>query len=783
MIICLVVFAVAMAWATFIEAIHGTDIARKIVFNAKWFELVMVIGAINLLVTIFTRKLYRRAKLTVFMFHLSFVIIILGAGITRYISYEGTMLIMEGESSNSIVSIDKTTHELPFEIFLKDFIVDYYPGSQNPSGFESQVKLIDPEKNIKEDHRIYMNNILKHRGYRFYQSSYTEDKQGTVLSVSKDAVGTSVSYTGYILLALGMLLSLFNKNSRFISLIRNKTAFLVLISFFLSPILKAQSSEISDSIPVIPLEHATKFGNILVRDFQGRTKPMNTLVSDVMRKVNRSDKFENQTPTQVFLGILAFPEQWQNVKLIYAGTDAAKELGLKDKYVSILECYDGQGSFISSIDAYKAHQKSAGQRTKTENAIIKFDERLNITYHWFMGNMLTIFPLPDTSTEKWFNPLTIKGKVETKDSIFVDNIISMYLNEVKKSTYSGDWSTPDELVSAIIQYQQKNGTSLPSVKKISLEQWYYKSGIFKRSSYLYLLLGLLLLIVQFVLVFNGKSNTNILSIVLSGGILGVLLLHTLGLAIRWYISSHAPWSNAYETMVFISWSSVVAGSIFVRRNPTAFSIAAIMGSIFLVVAHMSWMDPQITNLVPVLRSKWLVIHVAVITSSYGFLGIGALMAFNNMVLMSIQNKKNLESSNELINLLTRIIEITLTIGLYLLTVGTFLGAVWANVSWGRYWGWDPKETWALITAIIYAIVLHFRLIPSLRSRVLFNISALVAYASVLMTYFGVNFYLSGLHSYAQGDPAPIPMGVYYTIAFLVVLSIITSLNQKRLNKI
>lgn len=195
---------------------------------------------------------------------------------------------------------------------------------------------------------------------------------------------------------------------------------------------------------------------------------------------------------------------------------------------------------------------------------------------------------------------------------------------------------------------------------------------------------------------------------------------------------------------------------------------------------MSWMDPQITNLVPVLKSIWLVIHVAVITSSYGFLGIGSLMALNNLLVMNLQNKKNIKHISGSIDQLSRITEIALIIGLYLLTIGTFLGGVWANVSWGRYWGWDSKETWALITVIIYAFVLHMRLIPGMNGKVLFNSTALLAYSSVLMTYFGVNYYLTGLHSYASGDPAPIPPAVYYTLGIIALVITGAIINSKRL---
>ena len=305
MLFCLVAFAVSMAVATFVEAIHGTPVAREQVFDAKWFELIMLIGVINLVTTIFVRKLYRKEKLTIFIFHIAFSVIIIGAGVTRYIGFEGTMQIMENEHSNQITLPDNSSHELPFSIFLKDFIVDYYPGSKNPSGFESSVVLIDQEREIWESRRIFMNNILKHRGYRFYQASYTKDEKGTILSVSKDALGTTITYAGYFLLFLGMILSLVNKNSRFRHLAGNKSVLAIFLLFSLS--LTARSQQ-NDSLPVIPQAHAEKFGEVLVRDYQGRTKPMNTLLSDIQRKVNRSDDFNGQSPVQVFLGMLVFPK-------------------------------------------------------------------------------------------------------------------------------------------------------------------------------------------------------------------------------------------------------------------------------------------------------------------------------------------------------------------------------------------------------------------------------------------------------------------------------------------
>jgi cytochrome c-type biogenesis protein CcsB len=249
------------------------------------------------------------------------------------------------------------------------------------------------------------------------------------------------------------------------------------------------------------------------------------------------------------------------------------------------------------------------------------------------------------------------------------------------------------------------------------------------------------------------------------------VFHTTGLGMRWYISGHSPMSNGYESMIFISWVTLLAGFMFRRRSAFALPATAVLASMTLMVAHLSFMDPEITNLVPVLKSYWLTLHVSVITGSYGFLGLGAVLGLITMILLSLSNDKNRERISVTIDELTVINYKSLTLGLYFLTIGTFLGAIWANESWGRYWGWDPKETWSLITIIIYSIVVHSRNIPGMKDVFTFNLISLFAFSSVLMTYFGVNYYLSGLHSYAGGDPVPVPVFVYVAVIFLTVLSV------------
>jgi cytochrome c-type biogenesis protein CcsB len=294
---------------------------------------------------------------------------------------------------------------------------------------------------------------------------------------------------------------------------------------------------------------------------------------------------------------------------------------------------------------------------------------------------------------------------------------------------------------------------------------------------LYLLIGILLLLIQFIHLFIPGFKIHYYSKAAFLIISVAFVLHTFGLALRWYISGHAPLSNGYEALSFIAWATIFAGLIFSYKSPITISTTLILSGLILQIAHLSWMDPQITNLVPVLKSYWLVIHVSVVTASYGFLGMGALLAAINLLLMFFETKKNYERFETQINQITQIIELTLITGLYLLAAGAFLGGVWANESWGRYWGWDPKETWALVTVIVYAFIIHMRIVPGLEGRLLFNIVSLFGFSSVIMTYFGVNYYLTGLHSYASGESLPVPPVILYSLIIVVILIAITSIKQ------
>jgi cytochrome c-type biogenesis protein CcsB len=382
---------------------------------------------------------------------------------------------------------------------------------------------------------------------------------------------------------------------------------------------------------------------------------------------------------------------------------------------------------------------------------------------------MRLFPLKNGKNDWGSQQEAIQNPKSKDDSLFLKSIIPVLSDALQ----TNNLTDIRRVTESITMYQKRfSQYALPSESRTNAELLYYKFGIFERLFPIYATIGLAMLIGLIIMVIKGKKGTSLFVRVLGWLLFTGFLFHTLGLGLRWYIAGHAPMSNGYESMIFISWATLLAGFIFSRKSAFALSAAAILSSMTLMVAHMSFMDPEITNLVPVLKSYWLTLHVSVIISSYGFLGVGAILGLISLILLCLSNDKNRERISDTIDELTVINFKTLTLGLYFVTIGTFLGAVWANESWGRYWGWDPKETWSLITIIIYSIVIHSRRIPGMKDIFIFNLISLFAFSSVLMTYFGVNYYLSGMHSYASGDSAPVPSYVYIIVLVLAALSFV-----------
>ena len=1000
-----VIFAVSMALATFIENDYGAQAARQMVYHSKWFELIFLLMVVNFIGQIHHYKLYKPRKLTILIFHLAFIVMILGAGITRYFGFEGIMHLEEGETKSycrtnqkylqlsvkdkegnvvysdaekfmvtqvtaedykeefemdgqsyrieykgympnateslvddprgrplvqltasrgmmgaqrfvlapgekltlqdlkvgfmeddsmdvnifyrrdsfyiasdweinrfsmqtrqaeaypqaqkvilrpmyiynikgwrfvvqkltssgvvrpvrgradqpgrgrhalqfqlihqadqsplfvrftdngstparitregHLISLDyaRKRVELPFKIRLKDFILERYPGSNSPSSFKSQVVLIDEGRGIQQPYMIYMNHILKHRGYRFYQSSYDQNEQGSILSVNHDPWGMHITYAGYGLLFLFVLLSLLNKHSVFRSVKASnwrgplkKGAALVMLLMLTAGAAMAGPQKL-----VVDRDLATEFGKVLVQDRKGRTKPLFTLSHDVLRKVHRSNQFEGLNAMQVFLGLHYDFPSWKGEPLIRVSNSGVRDIiGIEGKYAAVSDLVNMQANTYK-LQSYvkEAYSKPTSQRNRFDKEVIKVDERVNICFMAISGDFLRIFPFRD-NPDKWGKPKeAAKHAAGRQDSLFVSNILGMF----RQAVIRGHQGEAEKYINSIRNYQRKyTGYTLPSDNKVEAELFYYQSRIFERLFPFYAAAGLLMLILIMVRIITGKRKWPWLLNIFTGLIALGFVFHTAAFILRWYVSGHAPLSNGYESMIFVSWVLILGGFVFMRKSKLTLAATSILSSLTLMVAHLSFMDPEITNLVPVLKSYWLTLHVSVITSSYGFLGMGAILGLITMILYAVVNASRHDRIVDNIRDLTVINYKALTIGLYLLTIGTFLGAIWANESWGRYWGWDPKETWSLITIIVYGFVIHSRNMPGFKSLFAFNVLALFAFASVLMTYFGVNYYLSGLHSYAGGEPVPVPPFVYISVVVLVALTIWAYRNRNR----
>lgn len=1038
MAVLFIVFAIAMAAGTFIENDYNTDTARILVYNTRWFEVIMVFFVINFLGNIKRYNLLQKSKWASLLLHLSFILIIAGAFITRYISFEGMMPIREGESSTQIFSdktylnvfidgnykgemkrrtfekqlllspvtdndfnIDGEFDEIPFEIAYKDFIMgaketikedpsgvfylklvesgdgkrhehyikegevqnihnvlfafnkftqgavnitkiseaytiqspfdgnfmrmadqfkgtvekekiqplmlrslynmggtqfvipepaikgkvvqqsngDYkdkdtddalvltvksegkekevtligskgkmgvpqsfklgnleytfmygskvyetpfsvklndfiaskYPGTEKSySAFESQVTIEDKEQNNKFDARIFMNNILDYRGYRFFQASFDPDEKGTILSVNHDFWGTWVTYVGYFLLFLGMLGVLFTKDSRFGDLKRKlkkvkdkKAALTTIIALFFSFGVSAQhqhQTEVHE--PKLPTEkqvdsiltkykvseeHAEKFGRLIVQDQGGRMKPVNTFSSELLRKVSKKDTYKDMNSDQAFLSMTQFPQLWYNVPIIFIQkhNDSIHNLiGAEKgaKYVSLMKFFDSRGNYKLSPYLDEAYKAAVPNKFQTD--FIETDKKVNLLYSALSGQILKVFPIPFDKNNKWVSHLELnEAGLKGMDSLFTKNAIPLYLSALDEVPVKKDYKAANLFLDGLIKYQKKFGKEVyPSEEKIDSEILYNKYDIFKKLFSWYMFAGVLMFIFVIVKIFNSGKVINAL-VKVSHVIIGLLfVLHTIGLITRWYISGHAPWSDAYESMIYVGWATMLFGLIFGRKSELTVASTAFVASMILMIAHWNWMDPAIANLQPVLNSYWLMIHVAVIVGSYGPLTLGMILGIVSLLLMLLTTEKNKKKMELNIREITIINEMTLTVGLVMLTIGNFLGGQWANESWGRYWGWDPKETWALISIMVYAFVIHARFVPALRGKWFFNLMSVFAFYSIMMTYFGVNFYLTGLHSYAKGDKVVTPDFVYISVALVVLLGVLSFVKYRKYYK-
>lgn len=704
----------------------------------------------------------------------------------------GDPAVIETDKLAMAVSYGAKEKVLPFSIKLYDFIMERYPGTNNPASYASEVQLIDTRNNLKEEHRIYMNHILDYKGYRFFQSSFDNDEKGTYLSVNNDFWGTWISYIGYIFLTLGMIFSLLSKKSRFFKVSekikemrrKNPTMQIVIFLLFLSPSI-TQAQKVIDKVNtqhIVDAEHADKFSKLVVQDQNGRMKPFHTLSREIMRKMSRSESYNGLSADQVVLGMYANSDDWVDVKMIKLGKHEKIRslLGVSQDRVAYKDFFGEDGKYLLAEEMRKASGLQPRDRGVCEKELFKVDEKVNIANMVFSGHLFKIVPVPNDPNNTWASSHATQHNHDHSEHSVADRFFAAYRSALRNGMQSKDFSLANTIINELSIYQKTKGAAvMPSDTKINTEILLNRLNVFNRLAVTYVLLGLAFLFFLFYSVFKPSANLKRVYNILFVFAFSAFVFHTLGLGLRWYVSGRAPWSNGYESMIYIAWTTVLAGMLFTRRSWGGLAATMVLSSTLLLVASLSYLDPEITPLVPVLKSYWLTIHVSMEAGSYGFLMLGAIIGIINIILMAFLNNRNQHKIHRIVLEMSYLSEMTLIGGLFMISIGTYLGGVWANESWGRYWGWDAKETWALVTILVYAFILHMRLMPKMKSLFAYNVATIFGLASVIMTYYGVNYYLSGLHSYAAGDPVPVPQWVYIAVAAIIVISVISFWRKKR----
>ncbi len=569
-----------------------------------------------------------------------------------------------------------------------------------------------------------------------------------------------------------MVLALFVPGTRF-AIMAKKSAPAAKAALIALLIFGGTMASFAQEVP--PKNVAEEFGYLWVQDKGGRYKPINTLANEVVRKITKKNTYESYTADQVLLGMIMYPASWQQKPLFkIKHPELHKIVGYKGEMVSFYDLMDASGSvYLLSDLVNEAYSKQVTQQSDLDKEVIKLDDRVNALYLAQSGGLLRIFPDAASENHKWASVSEARlGQMSQKDDT-ISQVFSSYLSALQGS----DYASAQSYLKVLHNNQLAKETLLPAHSKKKMEIAYNRVNLFPRLAKFYGLFGVFLLVLQFLIIFKPRKFYKTLFRVGVIHLAVAFVLHTLALAGRWYISGHAPMSNGYESMIFVAWTTLLAGLIFVKRSGFVIALTSILGALALMVAGMSNMNPEITNLVPVLKSPWLAIHVAVIMAGYGFLGIASIMGLMNVVLYASLTPSNKLRMEDVIKQVTLVNHLTLIVGLYFMTAGVFLGGVWANESWGRYWGWDPKETWALITVLVYAFVTHMHRIPGMRGQFAYNLASFISYSSVMMTYFGVNYFLGGMHSYAGGSAFKVPVWVYVVVGVLAGLSVYAYRNQ------
>lgn len=718
--------------ATIVESSKGTAFVRQHIYTSAWFVVLWAALAVAAAVYIVLRKNKSNVSTSVLLVHASFLVILLGAFTSWNMAESGTIHLRQNETTSTMKDEEGKTKELGFEVSLKNFNVVNYPGTDAPMDYVTMLTANTQE--IK----VSMNNIGSFSGYRFIQSGYDSDMQGTTHGVYHDPWGIGITYTGYALLFISLIATMVSKKTRMRHLYRKALSLQGAKAWAVTALLAVSSfatSANAQEMVKIDGDIADDFGKICVL-YNSRITPINTVATSFVTKLCGKPTWDGLSSNQVFAGWIFDVPYWETVKMIEIKEKKAQELlGINGKWASFDDFWDNYNNYKLDAPLKKAYKDGD---TKLQKQLRDADEKFNIIRMLYGGEMLKMFPYAGKQGHmQWFAPGQPLGnlKLDEKELVFIKKSMD-YLAE---SIITGDKARAEEIAKKIYSYQHVRGKAVvPSKFSIYTETFYNKTNAQRLPVMLYLTLSLVLAIVSTLSLNNGKQKKMRL---VSSVLTWVMLIHTtLLLALRWYVSGHLPMSNGYETMQFMAWATLIVTLVMQKRFLPVKQFGPLLSSFALLVAMITDGNPQITQLMPVLQSPLLSVHVMVIMFSYALFGLTALIGLQGLI---AHHRKQEEKEQQL----AALSQFLLYPAVALIAIGIFIGAIWANVSWGRYWSWDSKETWALITMLIYSAPLHAD-IKWLRKAQHMHIYMLLAFLSVLMTYFGVNYFLSGMHSYA-----------------------------------
>ena len=716
-----------LAAATIIETLYGTEVAVTYFYGSPVFVALWAAIALSSICYLIVRKTIRRKA--VFLLHAAFAIILSGALITHVWGEQGYIhLRCEDAPANTFTTADGDTRTMPFYICLDNFGLEYYPGTQAPMDFISTVTVHDG--NARNRGTVSMNNIYDYRGYRFYQSTYDSDGRGSTLSVYHDPCGILVTYVGYALLLISMLLFFFDRRSRFRQLLRTPAICIALIT-------AALPASAADMPKTLPETTAARFGDLYVY-YNDRVCPLQTLARDFTIKLYGKPSYKGLTAEQVLTGWFFYYDSWKEEPMIRIKSRETRQLlGIDNEYARLIDFADNRGYKLEGA-------RQTGTHIGDLRGVSEADEKFSLVSMVCTGNALKLFPYRDSTTNEisWYSVTDrLPASMPQPQWTFTRYCMNYIAEQVGRK----DFAAVDTLLTKVKEYQRKEASGrLPDEMRFKAEKIYNTLDFTRPAAMTSLAIGIVSFFFYCRRMTRHSGNRRSRVDALMVALMAVLLAYVVTtLTLRGIVGGHFPASNGFETMQLMAACIAAISIATYRKFEAILSFGFMLCGFSLLVAMLGRSNPSVTQLLPVLSSPLLSIHVAVIMIAYALFGFAM---FNGIAAVIINCTRH--RNDRQIERLQAMSLLMLYPAVFLLATGIFIGAIWANVSWGRYWGWDPKETWALITMLVYAAALHTGSLPALRRPMFFHWFTIIAFLSVIVTYFGANFIMAGLHSYA-----------------------------------